>query len=178
MLSSSLLILSGLTLALGNAVPPLSTCILGNPCPTGSTCTPTQTCGGLCVTSVTPPPVVPCTVGNDKPCPTNAICTPTSVCQQSPTPCDGQCIATTNPPAQPLPTQPCVIGANNCPSNAFCTQTEVCGGLCKCKSSSIHLVRNMRKRKYHERKKGSAPHICFSLGQGLLYTVLSILRIS
>lgn len=140
MLSFSLLTASWLTLALASGVPPLSSCILnGNPCPTGSTCTPTQTCGGLCVTSFTPPPVVPCTVGNDKPCPTNAICTPTSVCQ-SPTPCGGQCIATTNPPTQPLPTQPCVIGANNCPTDAYCTQTEVCGGLCKCNPTRVCLI--------------------------------------
>lgn len=46
MQSLGFVLLSWLTLAFANNIPPpLSTCILGNPCPTGSTCTPTQTCG-------------------------------------------------------------------------------------------------------------------------------------
>ena len=53
------------------AIPPaLSSCTLGAfDCPLSFTCTPTQTCGGLCLTPQPTGTVIPCTVGNNAPCP-------------------------------------------------------------------------------------------------------------
>ncbi|KAK9490667.1 hypothetical protein V1508DRAFT_424119 [Lipomyces doorenjongii] len=126
-----------LSFAVANPVttPPPSeftvTCIVGgDPCPTGSTCTQTETCGGLCLTTQTFPPVIPCTMGNDGPCGSSSVCTPTMVCPPTPTECGGQCIALVPPTPPPLPTIPCVLGGSPCPEGSICTQTMVCGGLC------------------------------------------------
>ncbi|KAK9429588.1 hypothetical protein V1505DRAFT_151179 [Lipomyces doorenjongii] len=132
-----LLLFLSLVLADGSsttAPPPEFTvsCILGgNPCPTGSICSQTETCGGLCLTTQTFPPVIPCTIGNNAPCGSASTCTPTMTCPPSPTDCLGHCIATAPPTGQPpLPSIPCVVGGSPCPQGAICTQTMVCGGLC------------------------------------------------
>jgi hypothetical protein len=164
----NLFLLTALTTVQAGALPdhchtttaPASSCIVGGaPCPTGSTCTETSTCGGLCQSIYTPPPVVPCTVGEttNTPCGPSSTCTPTMVCTITGGPCGGQCIAkATSPPsctpgksnncptgstcastsggalcvATPAPTVPCVLGGNNCPPGSACTQTETCHGLC------------------------------------------------
>ena len=93
----------------------------------GSQCTQTQTCGGLCLTSQIK---VPCTVGLATGCPPSSACTPTMSCLSTGS-CGGLCIATIpNTTPAPLPTQHCVVGANDCPGGSFCTQTMICGGLC------------------------------------------------
>lgn len=119
-------------LATTGIFPTLSPCTLNDiPCSTGSICTQTETCRGLCLTSSTPIPNIPCTVGYNAPCPTGATCTPTMVCAATGA-CGGACIATNPPPptSQPPPSITCVIGADNCPTGSFCSQTMVCGGLC------------------------------------------------
>lgn len=98
------------------------TCTLGaNDCPTGSICTQTETCRGLCLASQTLPPQIPCTVAATTGCPTGSTCTPTMTCPATGV-CGGACIATAQPSPTSLarlPTQPCVVGANDCPSGSF-----------------------------------------------------------
>ncbi|KAK9235243.1 hypothetical protein V1525DRAFT_410556 [Lipomyces kononenkoae] len=134
----SLLLFVSLVLADGptTAGPPAEytvTCTLGgNPCPTGSMCSQTETCGGLCLTTQTFPPVIPCTMGDNAPCGSASTCTPTMFCPPSPTECLGQCIATAPSTGQPPPPSiACVVGGPSvCPQGSFCTQTMICGGLC------------------------------------------------
>ena len=97
-------------------------CVVGGvSCPTGSICTQTMTCGGLCLSIFTPPPVIPCTdIGKASGCPTGSTCTPTMVCTAENN-CSGQCIST------PGPSIACETSAsNNCPTGSSCTIINTC----------------------------------------------------
>lgn len=111
---------------------PTQECVIGGGnCPSGSTCTQTETCGGICATSSTLPPQIPCTVGAKSDCPVQSTCTPTMICPSTGA-CGGLCIHIPTPP----PEIPCTMGGTSCPTGSTCTPTMYCpstpgcGGAC------------------------------------------------